>query len=272
MSSFVEIRAERFDLVSNLRELWRHRELLYFLIWRDLKVRYKQTLIGFGWVLIQPLMITLIFSLILSRYAQDFLEKVPYWLFAFSGFSFWSSVSTAINLSANCFIQHKELVTKVYFPRILMPLASVLSTALDLLITLIILLIAVISFKGLPSWKILLLPICIALIILFTISIGLLLSALNVLYRDVKHALPFLLQLMMFITPVFYSVNFLPEKWRILWYLNPLTGSFETIRSSLFDLEINFTALIFSIILTIITFITSLYVFSKLEDSFADII
>jgi len=107
---------------------------------------------------------------------------------------------------------------------------------------------------------------------LFTISIGILLSALNVLYRDVKHALPFLLQLMMFITPVFYSVNFLPEKWRVLWYLNPLTGSFEAMRSSLFDLEINFIALIFSIILTIITFITSLYVFSKLEDSFADII
>jgi lipopolysaccharide transport system permease protein len=124
----------------------------------------------------------------------------------------------------------------------------------------------------LPSWKILLLPICTALIMLFTISIGILLSALNVLYRDVKHALPFLLQLMMFITPVFYSVNFLPEKWRILWYLNPLTGSFEAMRSSLFDLEINFIALIFSIILTIITFITSLYVFSKLEDSFADII
>lgn len=259
-------------LWSNLKEIWQHRELLYFLIWRDVKVRYKQTLLGFGWVVIQPLLITVVFTLILSRYAHDFTQKVPYWLFAFSGFAIWTFVSTAISNSAVCFVNHKELVTKIYFPRLIMPLASVLASGLDLMINLAILIVAAVATLGVLSWKILMLPFFIVLIFLFTIAVSILLSALNVRYRDVKHLLPFGLQLLMFATPVFYSLELIPEKFRLIWQINPLTGAFEAVRASLFDLEFNLFGILISSTLTLASFLIAIYVFSKMEDSFADII
>ncbi|MCS6873874.1 MAG: ABC transporter permease [Pyrinomonadaceae bacterium] len=272
MSLLIEIKPQARGILPHLKEIWLYRELVYFFVWRDVKVRYRQTLLGVGWVLIQPALITFIFTIILSRYAQSFIQNIPYWLFAFSGFVVWTFVATAINNAANCFVNHKEMVTRVYFPRLMMPFAAVIVNLIDLKINLIVLLIAVGFTIGGFSWKILLLPFFVFLIFLITLSLGILFSAFNVRYRDVKHGLPFVLQMMMFATPVFYSVEFLPEKWRFIWKLNPLVGAFEGLRSSVFDSEFDLIGILISVFMAFFLFSLALYVFSIMEENFADII
>lgn len=272
MSYFVEIKPEGFSIWFQLKEIYNHRELLYFFVWRDIKVRYKQTLLGVAWVLVQPVLITFIFAVILSKYAREFTRDIPYWLFAFSGFVFWTFISTGVNNGANCFINHKELVTKVFFPRLLMPVAAVLVSGLDLVLSLLVLLLITSFTLGAFSWKILFLPLFVGLVFLITLSVSILLSALNVRYRDVKHMLPFILQLTMFATPVFYSLDFLPTEWHLVWKLNPLTGAFGGVRSSIFGFDFDFSGILLSILLTSALFVFSLYIFSSMEEEFADII
>ena len=249
-----------------------YRELLYFLAWRDVKVRYKQTLLGVVWVLLQPVLTTLIFTILFARFAASTGETIPYPLFAFCGFVLWTFAGNAISNAANSLTNHTGLITKVYFPRLIVPFAAVAASFVDLLISLAILLIVLIVFGAKISWTIVFAPFFILLLILFALGLGTLFAALNVRFRDVKFVLPFALQILMFASPVFYSLDFLPERARFWWKFNPLTGMLNGFRSAIFGIEFDVLAISVSVISTFFLFIAALFVFRRMEDDFADLI
>jgi lipopolysaccharide transport system permease protein len=254
------------------KEIWHYRELLYFLALRDLKVRYKQSLLGAAWVLLQPIATTVIFAVLFSRIVTTESFGVPYALFAFSGFVIWSFVNTAISSSGNSLINHTALITKTYFPRQIIPFAAVIAHLLDLAIGLLGLIVAMIIFGVWPTGKILLAPLFVILILVQVFAVGILLSALNVKFRDIKQLLPFALQFWMFLTPVFYSLKLLPEKYVWLWKLNPLTGALEGFRAAIFGSGFDWAAIAISVVITIVLVVTALLVFHRMEDDFADVI
>lgn len=260
-----------FDL--NFAEIWAFRELLFFLAWRDVKVRYKQTFLGVVWVLLQPIVTSAIFAALFARFAPTGDDsKTPYFLFAFSGFVLWTFVSNAVNQAGNSLVNHTNLITKVYFPRLIMPLAAIAATLLDLAITLAVLLLALLIFGSDFSWRIIFAPVFIILLLPFVAGLGILLAAVNVRFRDVKFVLPFALQVLMFATPIFYSIDFLPANYRVLWRLNPLTGIFENFRAAIFNTEFDFFGLIISLVITALLIIGGLLIFRRMEDDFADLI
>lgn len=256
----------------DLSELWHYRELFYLLVWRDLKVRYKQTILGVFWAVLQPALTALIFTIIFSRVAKFETGDVPYWLFVLSGFTFWTFVSSSVTLSANAFVHHTQLVTKVYFPRMILPASSVGAYFIDLLLTLLILFGAMIFAGTSITWKIIFVPLFLVYLLTLTISASLLLSALNVRFRDVKFIIPFFLQVWLFISPVFYSSDWVPERLHYVFALNPVTGCLDGFRHILFGTKLDFTSLIISISVTIILFFTAILVFRRMEDDFADLL
>jgi lipopolysaccharide transport system permease protein len=256
----------------NLSELYSYRELLYFLALRDIKIRYKQTFIGVAWVLLQPIFTTLIFSILFSNIAAGKDQSIPYPLFAFSGFTIWAFVNAAVNNSSNSLVNHSNLITKVYFPRLIIPVAAVAANLLDLALGLASLLVVMFVYQVVPTWKIIFAPVFLLLIFVISLGLGLLLSAINVRYRDVKHILPFVLQLWLFVTPIFYSLNILPAGAVWAWKLNPLTGALEGFRAAIFGQEIDVAATAVSAAVSIAIFVFALYVFHRMEDGFADVI
>jgi lipopolysaccharide transport system permease protein len=256
----------------DLKSLWAYRELFYFLALRDVKVRYKQTFLGVAWVLLQPLATTAVFTVLFSRFGQTENLGVAYPLFAFSGFVLWSFVNSAVTTASNSLINHTGLITKVYFPRLAVPMAAVAANLLDLAIGLLSLTAAMLVFGASLTWKIIFAPFFLLLIIILSIAAGVLFSALNVQFRDVKQLLPFFFQLWFFVTPVFYSTRLLPENFAWIWQLNPMTGALEGFRAAIFGQEFNFAAILFSVAITLGVFVLSLYVFRRMEDNFADII
>jgi len=260
------------------RELWAHRELLYFLTWRDMKVRYKQTLLGVGWIVMQPLLMTLIFTVFLGMLARVPSGNVPYPLLAYSGLIVWMFVSGGITGCSASLVGNANLITKVYFPRVLVPTAYLLTRFVDFLISFVILggLLLVYRF-GLHyrielTWNLVALPLVVALMALFTLSLGILVSSLNVKYRDVGVALPVLIQFWMFVSPVVYPVSLVPAKWQLLYFLNPLAGLIDGFRSALLGQNLNKFGLAVSAIWTITLFFCSVLIFRRIEKSFADVI
>ena len=255
-----------------LRDLWAFRELLYFLTWRDVKVRYKQTGLGIAWAILQPVLTMLIFTIFFGRLAGVPSDNIPYPIFAYAGLLPWTFFANAISNSGNSLVGSANLITKVYFPRIIIPGAAVAAGLVDFAIALVIL-IALMFFYGIGlTWNIVMFPVAVVLTTLLALGVGMWLSALNVKYRDIKFALPFLIQLWMFVSPVIYPSSFLPEKFRWLFSLNPLTGIIETYRSSLFGRPFNWTALAISAVVTLAALIYSSYTFRRMEKSFADIV
>jgi len=259
-----------------LKDFWTYRELLYFLTWRDVKVRYKQTAIGVLWAILQPVLTTVIFTVIFSTLARFESQNVPYPLFALSGFLIWLFVFNAISFSANSLVGNSNLVTKIYFPRLIVPISATLSGLFDLLFSfavLVVLMIYYISQNAVViSWQILFAPIFIVLAILLTVSLGTLFSALNVRFRDVKFALPFALQVWMFASPIFYPPEILSEKARFVLAFNPLTGILQGFRAALFGGNFDWFAIGISAAMTIGLMLVSLFVFKRMEDDFADLI
>ena len=268
----VFIEPARSFLALDWRSLWTYRELFYFLALRDIKIRYKQTLLGAAWVLLQPVATTLIFSILFIRFGQTEAFGVPYPLFAFSGFVLWTFANAAVTNASNSLINNTPLITKVYFPRLIAPLAAVAANLLDLAIGFLSLAAAMFFYQIAPTWKILLAPLFVVQLLILISGIGILLSALNVRFRDVKQLLPFALQLWLFVSPVFYSLRLLPEKLAWIWKLNPITGILENFRAAIFAQEFDMTGIFVSILMTTIVFIFSLYVFRSMEDDFADVI
>ena len=256
----------------DLAEIWKYRELLYFLTLRDIKIRYKQTLIGVTWVVLQPVLTTAIFTVIFSTFARFDTKSVPYPLFALSGLCLWLFVHTSISLASTSFVNNTSLITKVYFPRLIVPIAAALATLFDLLFSLAILVILMFYFGVSPTTQIFAAPLFVFLTLILAIAFGTLFSALNVRFRDVKFALPFMLQVWMIASPVFYPTNLLSEKLKLVFALNPLTGILEGFRSALFGLPFDWQVIgISSASLAVLT-ILSLFIFKKMEDKFADLI
>jgi len=268
----VVIESEETGAKLGLAEVWRYRELLYFLTWRDVKLRYKQTLLGAAWAIIQPLFAMLLFTLFFGRLARMPSDNIPYPLFAYAALLPWTFFANAVTSSANSLIGSTNLVTKVYFPRMIIPAAPVLAGLIDLGIGLVLLVPLFIYYRVAIGWQILFLPILILLVMLIAFGVGMWAAAINVKYRDVRYALPFLVQLWLFASPVIYPLSLMPPKWRWLLMLNPLTGIVEGVRASLFGRPFNWPAIGASFVVSFLIAGIAAVVFRRLEESFADII
>jgi lipopolysaccharide transport system permease protein len=260
------------SLLEELQELWYYRELLYFLTLREIKLRYKQTAIGVAWVVLQPLITTAVFTLIFSGWARFDTGQAPYPLFALSGLLVWLFTYSSITLASNSFVSNANLVTKVYFPRIIAPVSAVLSTLVDLAVSSLLLLLLMFYYGQAVGVSVVLAPLFIALAIVLAAAVGVLLSALNVRFRDVKFALPFMLQIWMIASPVFYPLSIVPEKWRPVFSINPLTGILEGLRSSLFGYSLDWTVISISAVSLAVILALSVVVFKRMENDFADLI
>ncbi|HEX8458778.1 MAG TPA: ABC transporter permease [Pyrinomonadaceae bacterium] len=253
----------------NLRDLWSYRELLYFLVWRDVKVRYKQTLLGAAWALLQPLLLMLIFTFFFSRLARISSGGVPYPLFVYAGLLPWTFLANAVANGGNSLVGSTNLITKVYFPRMFIPAAAVGAGLVDLAIAFGLLVILMFYYGVALHLSLVLLPVLVLLTTLLALAVGMLMSALNVKYRDIRYALPFMIQVWMFASPVIYPI---PGNWRWLLALNPMTGIIENFRASLFGQEFDWTALGLSAAITLILLAYSAFTFTRMEKSFADVI
>lgn len=256
----------------DFNELWHYRELFYLLVWRDLKVRYKQTALGVLWAVLQPALTAFIFTIIFSRIARFETGDIPYWLFALSGFTFWSFTNSSVNFASNSLVHHKELVTKIYFPRMIVPVSAVGGYFFDLLLTLLFLFGGIIVFGTAITWKILLLPLFLLFLVVITVSVSLFLAAVNVRFRDVKFIIPFVLQVWLFISPVFYPSSWIPEQWKYVFAINPLTGCLDGLRHILFGTPLNTVTFLISLFVTVVLFLISITVFRRMEDDFADLL
>lgn len=256
----------------DLRILWAYRELLYFLTWRDIKVRYKQTVLGATWAILQPLMMMIIFTLLFGRVAGMPSDGVPYPLFAYGGLLAWTFFATAITNSGNSLVGSANLITKVYFPRMIIPGAAVCAAAVDFLLAFIVLIPLMIYYRISMTWQLSVMPLLIVLLMVLALAVGMWMSALNVKYRDVRFALPFLTQIWMFLSPVIYPLSRLPPKLKLALMLNPVTGIVEGFRSALFGLPFNWPAILISAAMAISILIYAAFWFRKMEKEFADIV
>jgi lipopolysaccharide transport system permease protein len=256
----------------DLKELWAYRELLWVLTMRDVKVRYKQTVLGFTWAIIQPVMMTVVFSIFFGRLAQLPSDGFPYPIFVYAGLLPWTFFANAIGTSGSSLIGSAQLVSKVYFPRLIIPLASIGAGLIDLAISTCILL-ALVAWYGVGlSLNLLMAPLLVAGVVFTALGVGTLLSALTVAYRDFRYVIPFMIQFWMFATPVVYPASLVPAEWRWLLFLNPMAGMIEGFRSAFLGRPFNFVALAISLGVAFVLFLAGVAYFEKVERRFADII
>jgi homopolymeric O-antigen transport system permease protein len=255
------------------RELWDYRELLYFLTWRDVKVRYKQTALGAAWAIIQPLFMMLVFSLFFGRLAKVPSDNIPYPIFAFCALLPWQLFAHSLTESSNSLVANERLITKVYFPRLVVPISAVLGGLVDFAIAFVLLLAMMVYYGIVPGLAILALPGLLLLAILTALAVGLWLSALNVKYRDVRYTINFLIQFWLFATPVAYPSSIVPERWRPLYGLNPMAGVVEGFRWALLGkAEPPGALLAVSVVVVIVLLVGGLYYFRRMEQEFADVV
>ena len=260
-----------------LKAVWHYRELLYFLVWRDVKVRYKQTALGVLWIILQPMLTTLVFSGIFGLLLQVPTNGIPYPLFVLSGLVPWQYFSGSLTRSSTSLVDSSNLITKVYFPRLIIPLAAVLSGLVDFLVSFLVLVVFLFIYRVPLTPKILLLPFFLFLLILTALGFGLWLTALNVRYRDVKQLLPFLAQIWMYLTPVIYSASLIPERFQWLLAINPMTGVVGGFRWSLLGNQMEQTVAISPVLLlstgiVFLVLMTGAIYFRHTERTFADVI
>jgi lipopolysaccharide transport system permease protein len=268
----IQIRVSKKWAAIELREIWRHRELLYFLVWRDLKVRYKQTVLGASWVILQPVLMTLVFAAFLGKIARFPSGNVPYILFLYCGLLPWTFFSNALSSGSYSLIASANMITKVYFPRSIIPAAAVLVRLSDFIVASLILVVLLLYYRQPVTWSILLAPLLVLHLTLLALGLGLSLAALNVKYRDIGTALPVLLQLWMFASPVIYPSGLVAANWKWAYELNPLAGIVEGFRASLLGLDVNWRGLAISAAVTMVLLVYSAYAFQRLEDEFADVV
>ncbi|HEY8223961.1 MAG TPA: ABC transporter permease [Pyrinomonadaceae bacterium] len=266
------IRSEEAGVQLNLGELWNYRELLYFLTLRDIKVRYKQTLMGVAWVIIQPLATVLIFTLVFNRFVRLSTSTLPYPLFALSGLLLWLFFANAVTNSTHSLTSNANLLTKVYFPRAFIPAASVGAGLVDLAVAFLLLIVLSFYYGVALTLNILLLPLFIVMMALFALAVGLVSAAATVKYRDLRHALPFIIQLWMFASPVVYPTSIVPDRWKWLITINPVAGIIEGFRTSLTGGAFDWIHVSISAVITLLSLVISIYVFRSVEDTFADVV
>ncbi len=256
----------------DLRDLWHYRGLLYILTLRDIQVRYKQTALGAAWAVIQPLFTMLIFSLFFGKLANMPSDNIPYPVFAFAGLLPWTFFANAVNTSGNSLVGNSNLITKVYFPRMIIPISAVGAGLVDFAIAFGMLILIMLYYGIGFSANLLMLPVLIVLTALIAIGVGMWSSAINVKYRDIRHALPFLIQLWFFATPIIYPASIVPDKYRWILMLNPVAGLIEGYRSAFFNRPFDWTGLAISAAFTFVVLIYAAYTFKRMERSFADVV
>lgn len=255
-----------------LNQLWAYRELLYFLIWRDIKVRYKQTVLGVTWVILQPIVTVLIFTIFLGKLAGIPSDNIPYPLFAYTGLLAWTFFSGAVTNTGASLVSNANLITKVYFPRMIIPAATIGARLVDLAIGFVMLMVMMLYYGQTPTWRIVLLPLPIVLLTLLSLGIGMWMSALNVKYRDIGAILPTVIQLWMYVSPVVYPLSLVPAKFRWLYLLNPLTGIIKAVRSSVLGQALDWPSLAASTVITLVVLVYSAFTFRRMEKQFADVV
>jgi len=267
------IQPSRGWISLNLRELWKYRELLYFLAWRDVSVRYKQTLLGAAWAIIQPFFSMIVFSLFFGRLANIPSEGVPYPIFNYTAMLPWTYFATAITASSNSLVGSANLLSKVYFPRLVIPVASVLPALVDFCIAFVVMLGMMLYYGIAPTWNALFLPAFLLLALVTALGVGLWLSAMNVQYRDVRYAVPFLVQFWLFLSPVVYPSSLVPEQWRLLYGINPMAGVIEGFRWALLGTgDGPGPMLAVSVGAALLLLVSGAFYFRRMEKTFADVV
>jgi len=257
------------------RDLWHYRELFYFLAWRDILVRYKQTVVGIAWAVLQPFLTTVVFTIVFSRIAKlPHPVGVPYSLLVMAAQLPWQFFSSSLSGSSNSLIGNANLISKVYFPRLIVPAGSVITSFVDLLITLGLMAVMMLWYQFAPDWRVLTLPLFVALAFGAALGAGLWLCALNVKYRDFRYIIPFIVQFGLYLSPVGFSSSIVPEKWRLLYSLNPMVGVIDGFRWALLRGEspLWWPSILMSMILTSFLCLTGISYFRKMERTFADVI
>jgi lipopolysaccharide transport system permease protein len=257
----------------DLREVWRYRELLYFLAWRDVMVRYKQTLIGVAWAVLQPFLTMVVFSIIFGGLLRVPSDGVPYPVFAYAALLPWNFFATALTRSGNSLVADANLISKIYFPRLILPFSAVISLILDFVIAFLMLLIMILFYGIVPGIAVVTLPLFLLLALMTALACGLWLSAVNIKYRDVAYVIPFLTQFWLFVTPVAYPSTIIPERWRLFYGLNPMAGVVEGFRWALLGQENPSADLILvSVIVVTALLVGGLFYFRRTEHEFADVV
>jgi lipopolysaccharide transport system permease protein len=272
---------EKFDVIiepgRSLRnywyDLWKYRELFFFLSWRDILVRYKQTVIGIAWSIIRPLLTMIVFTLVFGKIAKLPSEGVPYPILVYAAMLPWQFFANALSESGNSLINNAAMISKIYFPRIIIPSSAVIVSLIDFLISLGILAVLMLWYRFIPDWRILLMPVFLLLVISLALGLGFWVAALNVKYRDFRYIIPFIVQFGLYISPVGFSSNVVPEKWRLAYSLNPMVGIIEGFRGTIargngFD----WPGIIMSAGITLLVLGFGIHYFRKTERDFADII
>ena len=269
----IVIQPRKVFLHLDLQAVWQSRELLYFLIWRDVKIRYKQTVLGTAWVIIQPLMIMVIFTVIFGQFARIPSDGLPYSIFTYTALLPWQYFSQAISRSSDSLVSSAHLITKIYFPRLIIPISAVLAPLVDFAIAFVVLLGMMAWFGISPYWNALFLPLFLLLALITALAVSLFLSALNVKYRDVRYTVPFLIQFWMYASPVVYPVSIIPAQWRLLYSLNPLVGVIEGFRWALLGKgSLDFSIMVVSGTIVVALLLGGIIYFKKMERTFADVI
>lgn len=270
---FIRIEPSSRWALLNLGELWEYRELLCFLIWRDVKVRYKQTLLGAGWAVLQPFMTMVVFTFVFGMLAKIPSDGLPYPVFAYTALLPWTYFSQAIARSSASVVASAGMIKKVYFPRLIVPISAAVSPLVDLALAFIVLIGMMAWFGIVPTWGVLALPAFVFFALMTALAVGLITSAINVKYRDVGHAVPFLIQIWMFISPVLYPVSMVPERWRFLYSLNPMAGVIEGFRWALLGKQRpDLYVISISAVAVIALLACGLFYFKRVERRFADVI
>ncbi|OQY84344.1 MAG: phosphate ABC transporter permease [Anaerolineae bacterium UTCFX3] len=258
----------------NLRDLWVYRELVFFMVWRDVKVKYKQTLLGMAWAVIQPVMTMLVFTFLFGTVAKLPTDGIPYPVFSFTALLPWGLFVTALNQGSRSLVAHNNMVTKIYFPRLILPMSAVLAGLVDFAIAFVILVALMVYYHVTPAWNLVwTLPLFLLLALVAALGVALWLSAINVKYRDVNQALPFLTQFWLFATPVAYSSSVISPKWQIVYSLNPMAGVVNGFRWALLGSGNGPDAALWvSAAISILVLVTGLFYFRSTEKTFADTI
>jgi lipopolysaccharide transport system permease protein len=256
------------------KDLWRYRELFYFLAWRDILVRYKQTAIGMAWALIRPFLTMVVFTVVFGNIAKLPSQGVPYPILVFAAMLPWQFFSTALSECSNSLISNANLISKVYFPRLIVPISAVIVSFVDFMVSGMILLGLMAWYNFVPSWRILTLPLFIGIAFAASIGVGLWLAALNVEYRDFRYIVPFIVQFGLYISPVGFTSSLVPEQWRLLYSLNPMVGVIDGFRWAILggESKLYLPGFMLSVGLVVFLLITGIWYFRKMERTFADVI
>jgi homopolymeric O-antigen transport system permease protein len=256
----------------NFRELLHYRDLFFFMVWREIKVLYAQTILGFSWAILQPLVQIIIFTIVFGNVAKLSSEGIPYFLFSTVAIIPWTFMSQAMSQSSQSLVTGQNMLGKVYFPRLIFPITPVLARLIDFLISLLIIIIVLFYYRVHPTWNLLLLPSFVVLMVMVPTGVGLWLSALAIRFRDIKHAMPFVLRMLIYSAPIVYSATSIPDKYRLLYSLNPIVGVIEGYRACLLGTDISWGYILPGIVINFIILLSGAYYFKRMEHVFVDVI